>query len=221
MTRTRTTRTLLRTAVPVAALATVFATAGTASADPYAHNAYDTDADGHHDAYAFDDSGDGYEDTWAIDRDENGLVEQVAVDTDLDGWADTFAFDSDEDGHVEEVGVDTTVNALPDVWGADTDLDGSIDTLAHDHDDDGYADWSEPAYVTSYEYASVSYVFAEADGWLYWETTVEYGYGLASDDAVADGGIRSLTGEEPAVPAQMEDAEPTGGLVAEALRTLF
>ncbi|MEX5718726.1 hypothetical protein [Geodermatophilus maliterrae] len=219
MTRTRLTRTLLRTGVPVAALATVVATAGTASADPYAYNAYDTDSNGYHDAYAFDDSGDGYEDTWAIDWDENGLVEQVAVDTDLDGWADTFAFDSDEDGYVEEVGVDTTHNALPDVWGADSDRDGLVDVVAYDTDDDGYADWSEPATSTSHGYASVSYVFAEADGWLYWETTVEYGYGLASDEAVVDSGILSLTGGEPAVPAQMDD-EP-GALVAEALRTLF
>ncbi len=66
----------------------------------------------------------------------------------------------------------------------------------------------------------MSYVFAEADGWVYWETTVEYGYGLASDEATADSGISSLTGEEPAVSAQMDDAE-AAGLVAAAIDQLF
>lgn len=218
LTRTRLTRTLLRTAVPTAAVAAVLATTGTASATGYAYNAYDTDANGYVDAYGFDDSGDGWEDTWAIDWDENGLTEQVAVDTDGDGWADTFAFDSDEDGYVEEVGVDTTYNGLPDVWGADTDYDGYVDAVAYDYDDDGYADDSELAGSSSYAYATVSYVFAEADGWTYWEVSVEYGYGLVSEDTEAGAlqssdGALALTGNS--------SADDGGDVVADALRMLF
>ena len=219
MTRTRLTRTLLRTAVPNAAFAAVVATTGTASAGTYAYNAYDTDGNGYVDAYGFDDSGDGWEDTWAIDWDENGLTEQVAVDTDGDGWADTFAFDSDEDGYVEEVGVDTTYNGLPDVWGADSDLDGYVDAAAYDVDDDGYADWSEPLGPTSYAYASVTYVFAEADGWTYWEVSVEYGYGLVSEDT-ADSGIDSPADGALTITGN-SSADDGGDLVADTIRMLF
>ncbi len=218
MTRTRLTRTLLRTAVPTAAFAAVLATTGTASADSYAYNAYDTDANGYVDAYGFDDSGDGWEDTWAIDWDENGLTEQVAVDTDGDGWADTFAFDGDEDGYVEEVGVDTTYNGLPDVWGADTDWDGVVDAVAYDFDDDGYADHSELAGPASYAYASVSYVFAEADGWTYWEVSVEYGYGLVAEDT-ADSGIDAPA--DGALTLTGNSSADDGDLVADAIRMLF
>ncbi|MGY1701380.1 hypothetical protein [Geodermatophilus sp. SYSU D00766] len=218
MTRTRLTRTLLRAAVPTAAFAAVVATTGTASADSYAYNAYDTDANGYIDLYAFDDSGDGYEDTWAVDWDENGLTEQVAVDTDGDGWADTFAFDSDEDGYVEEVGVDTTYNGLPDVWGADTDYDGYVDAVAYDYDDDGYADHSELATSASYAYTSVSYVFAEADGWAYWEVSVEYGYGLVSEQT-ADSGIDAKTGALTITGNTADDDAVDAA--ADALRTLF
>jgi hypothetical protein len=217
-TRTRLTRTLLRTAVPTAAFAAVLATTGTASATGYAYNAYDTDANGYIDAYGFDDSGDGWEDTWAIDWDENGLTEQVAVDTDGDGYADTFAFDSDEDGYVEEVGVDTTYNGLPDIWGADTNRDGYVDAVAYDFDDDGYADQSEAAVPDSYAYASVSYVFGQADGWTYWEVSVEYGYGLVAEET-ATGGISA-----PAAGGMQVTGDSTaddGGVVADALRMLF
>ncbi|MGY1643541.1 hypothetical protein ACI782_20745 [Geodermatophilus sp. SYSU D00703] len=65
--------------------------------------------------------------------------------------------------------MDTTGNALPDVWGADSGLDGSVDAVAHDVDDDGAADWSEPFTTAASAHASVRYVFAEADGWVYWE----------------------------------------------------
>ena len=47
----------------------------------------------------------------------------------------------------------------------DGDIDGFIDAVAYDYDDDGYADWSEAAVPSSYAYATVTYVFAEADGW--------------------------------------------------------
>jgi hypothetical protein len=218
-TRTRLTRTLLRTAVPTAAFAAVVATTGTASADSYAYNAYDTDANGYVDAYGFDDSGDGWEDTWAIDWDENGLTEQVAVDTDGDGWADTFAFDGDEDGYVEEVGVDTTDNGLPDIWGADTDLDGYVDAVAYDFDDDGHADQSEAAVPDSSAYASVSYVFAEADGWTYWEVSVEYGYGLVSEDT-ADSGIDAPADGALTITGN-SSGDDGGDLVADTIRMLF
>jgi hypothetical protein len=221
MTRTRLTRTLLRTAVPVAAMATVLGTAGVASADSYAYNAYDTDDNGYYDQYAFDDSGDGYEDTWAIDWDENGYVEQVAVDTDGDGWADTFAFDSDEDGYSEEVGVDTTYNGLPDVWGADSDHDGVIDAVAYDTDDDGYADWSEAAAPSSYAYSTVSYVFAEADGWAYWEVSVEYGYGLTGGHDTAATGIAAPEAGTLAITGNSAGDDAASDAFAEALRTLF
>ena len=219
MTRSRLTRTLLRTAVPTAAVAAVLATTGTASAGTYAYNAYDTDGNGWIDAYAFDDDGDGWEDTWAIDWDEDGVAEQITVDTDLDGWADTFAFDSDEDGYVEEVGVDTTGNALPDVWGADSDLDGYVDAAAYDVDDDGYADYSEPMAPTSSAYASVTYVFAEADGWTYWEVSVEYGYGLVSGDT-ADSGIEAPADDALTITGNTAD-DDAGDAFADALRRLF
>jgi hypothetical protein len=213
-TRSRLTRALLRTAVPATAVAAVIATAGPASAGGAEYNAYDTDANGWIDLYAFDDSGDRYEDTWAVDWDEDGSVEQVAVDTDLDGWADTFAFDSDEDGYVEEVGVDTTGNALPDVWGADTDFDGHVDAAAYDVDDDGYADHSEAMAPTSYAYASVTYVFAEADGWTYWELSVEYGYGLTSGHGSDDTGIEAPEAGTLQIAATADDSAVTDAVEA-------
>ncbi|MGY1712651.1 hypothetical protein ACI8AC_24385 [Geodermatophilus sp. SYSU D00758] len=216
MTRTRTA--LLRTTVPVAAVAAVLAAAGSAAASTVPFNAYDTDADGFADTYGFDDSGDGYEDTWAVDRDGDGVVEQVAVDTDLDGWADTFAFDSDEDGYVEEVGVDTTSNALPDVWGADTDLDGHVDAYAYDVDDDGWADHSEPAGST---YAAVTVVLAEAGDWAYWEVAVEIGHGLTAGGTAdgGTGGLATLTGT-PAAAAPAADGDLPGSVVAGLLGSL-
>jgi hypothetical protein len=192
MTRTRLRRTLLRTAVPAGAvLALALAGAGTASADTVAFTAYDTDVNGYYDTYGFDGDHDGYEDTFAYDYDENGYLEQVGVDSDGDGWEDTWAFDEDEDGYVEAVGVDTTGNGAPDVWGADLDLDGYVDTLFYDVDDDGYADYSEIAGDYAYAYETVSYVFVESDGWVYWEATYESGYGYdylsAGDDEVTTG----------------------------------
>jgi len=214
------TRTLLRTAVPVAAVATVLAGAGTASASSVAFTAYDTDGNGYADAHGFDDDGDGYEDTWAIDWDEDGVAEQITVDTDLDGWADTFAFDSDEDGYVEEVGVDTTYNGLPDVWGADADLDGYVDAYAHDVDDDGCADWSEPAASAGYAYATVTVVLAQAGGWTYWEIGYEYGYSTLTSADRTDAGVAPLTGSEKLGAATSTDADLPGDAVADVLHGL-
>jgi len=202
-------RTLLRATVPAAVLAFGLAFAGPASADTVGFNVYDTDANGYIDAYGFDASGDGYEDTWAIDWDEDGIVEQIATDTNLDGYADTWAFDSEEDGYVEQVGVDTNGDAYPDVWGVDDDLDGYTDELYYDVDYDGYADYYEPADSTAYAYASVSYVFVEADGWVYWEATAEYGYGYDALDNSASG--VAATADEPQ-RADAASPESTGVL---------
>jgi hypothetical protein len=91
--------------------------------------------------------------------------------------------------------------------------------VAYDFDDDGYADQSEAAVPDSYAYTSVSYVFAEADGWTYWEVSVEYGYGLVAEETT-DSGI-----EAPAAGGMQVTGDSTtdegGDLVADALRMLF
>jgi hypothetical protein len=67
----------------------------------------------------------------------------------------------------------------------------------------------------------VTYVFAQADSWTYWELDVSYGSSsLRLDDA--DSGIAGLTGNAPAASsATSTPAEDAADTALDAVHTMF